>query len=56
MFSYGGISDYVSEKELMASLTPEQRSEKEALEKRRDELAKELNKYQSKGSARQRPE
>ena len=57
MASFGGISDYVSEKELMASLTPEQRSEKEALEKRRDELAKELNKYQSKGSsARQRPE
>ena len=54
MASFGGISDYVSEKELMASLSREQRTEKEALEKRRDELAKELNKYQSKGSAQGR--
>ena len=54
MASFGGISDYVSEKELMASLSPEQRREKEALEKRRDELAKELNKYKSQGSAQGR--
>ena len=54
MASFGGISDHVSEKELMASLSPEQRKEKNVLEKRRDELAKELNKYQSKGSAQGR--
>ena len=49
MASFGGISDHVSEKEVIASLSPEQRKEKNVLEKRRNELAKELNNYKSKG-------
>ena len=47
MAAFGGLSDYVSEKELIASLSPEQRKDKDMLEKRREELAMKLRKYQS---------
>ena len=49
--AFGGLSDYVSEKELISTLTPGQRKQKETLEKRRDELAKKLREYQSQGNA-----
>jgi hypothetical protein len=51
MAAFGGLSDYVSEKELIASLLPDQLIEKKKLEKRRDELAKQLSKFKSQGSA-----
>jgi hypothetical protein len=54
MAAFGCLSDYVSEKELIASLAPEQRKEKDTLEKRMDELAKKLREYQSQGSAQGR--
>ena len=52
--AFGGLSDYVSEKELIASLSPEQRKEKDRLEKRRDELTKKLREYQSQSNAQGR--
>ena len=51
MAAFGGLSDYVSEKELISTLTPGQRKQKETLEKRRDELAKKLREYHSQGNA-----
>lgn len=54
MAAFGGLSDYVSEKELIASLSPEQGKEKVTLEKRRKELAKKLREYQSQGNAQGR--
>jgi hypothetical protein len=54
MAAFGGLSDYVSEKELIASLSPGQRKEKDTLEKRREELAKKLRKYQSQSNAQGR--
>ena len=48
MGAFGGLSDYVSENELISSLSPEQQVLKITLEKRRDELNKKLNGYQSK--------
>jgi hypothetical protein len=54
MAAFGGLSDYVSEKELIASLSPEQREQRDALEQRRDELAKKLREYQSQSNAQGR--
>lgn len=52
MASFGGSSDYVSQKELIAALSPQQRKEKDLLEQRRVDLEKKLQKYQSeKGSS-----
>tara|TARA_Y100000588_G_scaffold56098_1_gene53727 strand:- start:14846 stop:18898 length:4053 start_codon:yes stop_codon:yes gene_type:complete len=50
MASFGGSSDYVSQKELIAALSPEQRKEKDLLEQQRDELEKKLQEYQSQGT------
>ena len=50
MAAFGGMADYVSQKELIAALSPQQRKEKHTLEKRRAELEKKLQKYQAQGS------
>ena len=50
MASFGGLSDYVSQKELIAALPPQQRKEKDTLEERRSELEKKLQEYQSQGN------
>ena len=49
--AFGGLSDYVTEKELISTLSPAQREQKKTLEKQRDELAKKLRGYQSQGNA-----
>ena len=51
MASFGGSSDYVSQKELIAALSPKQRKERALIEKRNEELGKKLEKYKSEGGS-----
>lgn len=50
MASFGGSSDYVSQQELVAALSPQQRKEKGVLEKQRAILEKKLQEYESQGN------
>lgn len=54
MAAFGGSSDYVSEQELISSLSPAQLIEKNKLDKQRDELTKELDKFKSQVGAQTR--
>ena len=51
MTAFGGLSDYVSQKELTAALSSPQRERKADLEKRVAELEGKLAEYQSTGNA-----
>ena len=49
MASFGGMADYVSQKELLATLTPDQRREREQILKKTATLQKKLKTYDDVG-------